>query len=140
MRLFALLTCDAVTIDQASGKHTVFGHFTSIRSKDFPATHPKLTLFVGLSDIPAGDHTLTLKFGLPGDKLPPLPKKNFWDSPIIPDPMQLMLTQKITSRDANQRLYMISELNDLQFNKAGMHRFDLSIDDQPIGSATLEVG
>lgn len=136
MKLFALLTCDSVNIDQASGKHFIFGNFSSIKVANFPATHPSLTLFVGLTNIPAGEHLLVLKCGLPN--IGPPPKKQLWSKPP-PDPMQPIVTQNINSLGENQRLYLISELKELYLEKPGSYLLQVLIDGNEVGSVSLEV-
>jgi len=143
MKLFALLTCDSVNIDEATGKHFIFGHFSSVKVKSFPAVHPSLILFVGLTDIPAGGHSVELRFGLPSDTpAPPKKKKTFWDpqSPPPPDPMKTILEQPMTSTGADQRLYLITEMKDLPLDKEGTYQIALLVDKTEVGRIGLGVG
>lgn len=138
MKLFALLTCDSVNIDQASGKHFIFGHFSSIKVASFPATHRSLTLFVGLSDIPTGEHMLMIKFGCPEAPLRETKKGFGWGRAPV-DPMQVILTQNINSLGMDQRMYLISEVKDLYLEKAGNYLISVVIDGDEVGSVNLQV-
>jgi hypothetical protein len=42
--LISALTCEQVITD-TSGKHTLVGLFTNINAPEFPAVHPRMTLF-----------------------------------------------------------------------------------------------
>lgn len=149
MKLFALLTCDEILIDSGSGKHSILGHFSSIKVKDFPASHPALTLFVALTDIPLGDHSLELKFLSPADTAalaappPPPPKPSFFSKPAPPappaEPGKILQEQKLTSGGPDQRLYFISVLKDLSFETAGVYQLSVSVDKTPLGSTGLTV-
>ena len=138
MRIFALLPCDSVTIDQTSGKHFIFGHFSSIKVNSFPATHPVLTLFAALTDISAGEHLLQLKFGPAAPPLPP--KKMFpWENKPAADPMQILLTQNLNSTGADQKLYLISEIKELNFPAAGSYLLEVVVDNTSLGNVSLAV-
>ena len=136
-----MLTCDSVNVDPASGKHFIFGHFSSIKVKAFPAVQPTLTLFVGMNDLAAGEHNLELKFGNPSATPPPPPKKKFpWDpAPPAFDPMQSLLKQKLNSTGPEQRVYFISELKELTFDVASNYKLLLLVDGQPLGDVSLSV-
>lgn len=144
MKLFALLTCDEVLIDSGSGKHSILGHFSSIKVKTFPAVHPSLNLFVGITDIPAGEHTLEIKFGNPNE-VPPTPtlvKKSFFgptETTPPPDPLKTLLEQKLISKGPDERIYLISELKDLPFDKEAAYQIGLLLDRVPLGTTSLGV-
>jgi len=147
VKLFAMLTCDEVLIDGKTGKHSIIGHFSSIKAAGFPVTHPSLTLFVGLTDIPAGDHELEIKFGLPSAAaVAPAPKKNksFWGSQTPPapppDPMKSILKETLTSRGSDQRIYFLAELRELTFDREGDYQIALLVDKAAAGSVDLSVG
>jgi len=119
MQLFALLPCDEVHIDPETGKHFVMGHFGSIKVDKFPATHPQLTLFVGVTDADAGEHTLELLYGTDPDELNPI------------------LEQSLESKGPDQRLYMISTLTDITFEKPGTAYMELWADGEVLGTCTI---
>jgi hypothetical protein len=140
MRTFALLTCDSVAIDEATGKHSIFGHFSSINVSALPARHPTLTFFVGLTDLPAGEHTVEIRFG------PPLP---IFSSPttnsklpisvLPPELMRTLLTQKMTSTSTNEKSYLITELKDLTFDREGDWQLEVVVDKLPLGKIALSI-
>ncbi len=46
----ALLVCDAVWRDPATGKHTLLGCFSAIGAHQFPVIHPQLAVYLALTD------------------------------------------------------------------------------------------
>ena len=62
-QVLAWVTCDAVYVDPATGKHTLLGIFTNIRAKKFPVAHPRMVWFLSFSDLTAGSHQLKIKIG-----------------------------------------------------------------------------
>lgn len=148
MRTFALLTCDSVNIDEATGKHFIFGHFSSIKVSEFPAKHPALTFFVGLTDMAAGEHFVEVRFGLPTPPAPVAPsaaaKKTFSETPPASPtgivPLRTLLTQKMASTGPHERLYLISELKDLTFDREGDWQLEVAVDGKSVGTIGLSVG
>jgi len=142
-KAFALITCDSVNIDQATGKHFIFGHFSSIKVSKFPATHSALTFFVGMSGFAGGEHSMEIKFTPPQDPnaapSPPPKKQFFWeaDPPPAPSPEKTLLTQKFNATGPAQRLYSISELKDLPFEKEGEHLLSVWVDGTKLGEVGL---
>lgn len=55
-----MMLCDAVQTDAATGKVTVFGSFTAVTAKSYPAVHPVLHVFLELTD-GRGETPLALK-------------------------------------------------------------------------------
>ena len=119
MKLFSLLTCDEVHIDPQSGKHFILGHFSSIKVSKFPAIHPELTLFAALTEVPPGEHLLEVKFG------------------PTPESAKTLLEQKLTSKGLAERLYSISTLTEIPFEKDGSVVFEIWVDKTLLGSTTL---
>ncbi len=134
-----MLTCDAVNIDASSGKHFIFGHFSSIKVAKLPVVHPALTFFVGMTDCEAGEHTLEIKFTPPKASLAPPPKKKFFweDDPPAPNPDQTLLTQKFSATGPAQRLYSIAELKSLNFEIEGEHTLSVWADGTRLGEVGL---
>ena len=48
--VLALLICDQIITDRATGKQSLIGLFSKIHSAGFPATHPQLSVFVVLTE------------------------------------------------------------------------------------------
>lgn len=46
----ALVLCDAIYRDRASGKHTILGTFSAINAKGFPAIHEQTAVYAALTD------------------------------------------------------------------------------------------
>jgi len=46
----AMIICDAIWRDPATGKHTLLGLFSKIQAKEFPTQHKMLALFIALTD------------------------------------------------------------------------------------------
>ncbi len=46
----AMIVCDSVHKDQATGKCTILGSFSSVSAKKFPAVHPSLAVYVAITD------------------------------------------------------------------------------------------
>lgn len=53
--------------------------------------------------------------------------------------MQIILTQTLTSTEPEQKIYLISEIKELYFEKAGSYQFALIVDNNPVGEVTLAV-
>jgi len=49
--VLAMVICDAVWQDAATGKFFLLGVFSSISAKKFPATHPMLAVWFALTDL-----------------------------------------------------------------------------------------
>jgi hypothetical protein len=48
--LLAILLCDQIVQDPATGKHSLLGTFSRVSAPDFPCVHPRLQVFVSLTD------------------------------------------------------------------------------------------
>lgn len=48
--VLALIICDAVYIDPATGKKTILGVFTAVRASSFPVIFPLITVYAALTD------------------------------------------------------------------------------------------
>jgi hypothetical protein len=46
----AMVVCDAVWRDPATGKHFLLGCFSAIGAHSFPTTHPTLAIYIALTD------------------------------------------------------------------------------------------
>ncbi len=46
----AFLVCDMVIADAGTGKKSIIGTFTHISAKNFPCQHPKMALYVCITD------------------------------------------------------------------------------------------
>jgi hypothetical protein len=120
-QLLAWLTCDAVHIDPATGKHTILGIFSTIRGRDFPLTHPLMVWFLTLSDVPTGEHKIKLLMGLD------------------PTQMQSLIERKFQSQGPNQRINLINEVRNLTFPGPGDYGIIIEIDEDPLLATNITV-
>ena len=67
----ALLFCDAIYLDPATGKRSLLGCFSAIASKEFPAAYPSLAIYAALTD-GYGKEELTLQLIDVGEERPPV--------------------------------------------------------------------
>jgi hypothetical protein len=120
-QLLAWLTCDGVHIDPSSGKHTVLGVFSSIRSQRFPFTHPFMIWFLSISDCSPGTHRIRISMGLDATRPQPLIERPF----DVQSPLQ--------------RINLINEIRNLAFPVAGEYSLLIEIDEEPLLATSLTV-
>jgi hypothetical protein len=132
MKLFALITCDSVSIEEKTGKHSIFGHFSSIKVKSFPATHPALTFFVGITDLEEGEHSIEVV-------LTPPPPPESEDEEALAAEEQLLVQETLESSGPLDRLYLISELRELTFDYPGEWQLGVFIDGDFAGEIGLNI-
>jgi hypothetical protein len=120
-QLLAWLTCDAVHIDPASGKHTILGVFSNIRARQFPVTHPYMVWFMVLTDVAPGPHRLRISLGLDPTRMAPLIERDF------------------ESGGPLQRINLINGLTNLSFAAPGDYSILVEIDDEPLLATNLNV-
>ncbi|MBP3959434.1 hypothetical protein J8F10_29675 [Gemmata sp. G18] len=58
--VLAVVLCDAVHTDHATGKRTLLGTFSRINASHFPVTHPRMAVYVCLTEC-HGDLPLTFR-------------------------------------------------------------------------------
>jgi hypothetical protein len=121
-QVLTCLTCDAVHIDPATGKHTILGVFSNIRARQFPVTHPHMVWFLTLSDVPAGEHKIRIAMGLDPSNT----------QPLIDRPFQ--------SQSPLQRINLINEIRNLTFPVAGDYAIIIEVDDEPLLATSIGVG
>jgi len=119
--LLAWITCDAVHIDPASGKHTILGVFSNIKARSFPVVHPYMVWFLTLTDVQPGTHKIKISLGL---------------DPV--NPAQL-LQRDFESLSPLHRINLINELRNLRFEQPGDYHIVIEVDDDPILATNLTV-
>ncbi len=112
--LLAWITCDAVHIDPLTGKHTILGAFSHIRSGRYPLTYPFMVWFITLTGCASGEHTLKVSMGMNPSNVAPLMERPF------------------RSQDPLQRINLINEVTNLSFPKAGEYSIVVDVDGETL--------
>lgn len=120
-QLLVWLTCDAVHIDPATGKHTILGVFSNIKARAFPVVHPRMVWFLTLTDVQTGAHRIKISMSI--------------------DPTQPveLIQREFESQSPLQRINIINELHKLSFNQAGDYSILIEVDDEPLLATNLTV-
>lgn len=113
-QLLSFLTCDNIHVDPTTRKYTLLGLFSGLQAVRFPMTHPRMFVFVTLSDLSQGEHEQRLSLSLPGQE------------PLF------SVEQKFQSNGPLQRIHLVNHLQNLKFEQDGDYGFMLEIDDEPI--------
>jgi uncharacterized protein DUF6941 len=119
--LLAWITCDAVHIDPASGKHTLLGVFSNIKARTFPVIHPYMVWFLTLTDVQPGKHKIKMSMGL---------------DPINPTEL---LNREFESQSPLHRINLINEIRNLSFPQVGDYSLLIEIDDEPLLMTNLTI-
>ena len=120
-QILSFLTCDGVHFDNASGKYFLLGVFSGIRAIKFPVTHPRMYWFLTLTDVPAGTHKLTVSMNLPTESAKPIIKRGF------------------KSRSPGDRIHIVNELNNLNFETPGDYGIVVDVDDDLLMATSFQV-
>ena len=120
-QILSFVTCDGVHFDHASGKYYLLGVFSSIRAVRFPVQHPRMYWFLTLSDVPTGAHKLTISMNLPTEPARPIAKRGF------------------NSRSPLDRIHIVNEINNLEFEQAGDYSIMIEVDDEPLLVTSFQV-
>ena len=113
-QLLAWVTCDAVHIDPSTGKHTILGIFSNIKSSQYPMVHPLMVWFLTLCDCSPGEHKMRISIGLDATAMQPLIERSF------------------ESQSPLQRINLINEIRNMSFPHPGDYSLSIEIDDEPI--------
>ncbi len=120
-QLLVWLTCDAVHIDPASGKHTILGVFSNIKARGFPVVHPHMVWFMTLTDVQPGTHRIKISLALDPTK-----------------PVEL-IQREFESQSPLHRINLINELHNLRFDQPGDYSIFIEVDDEPLLATSLTV-
>jgi len=113
-RLNSFMTCDAVHVDPATGKHTLLGIFSSLRAREFPVVHPRMTWFLSLSELNKGKHHLKISMVDPTGEL---------ESKVIID-------RDFDSPDPQHRVNLVNDIHRLKFLEAKTYSIVIEVDDE----------
>ena len=118
IRLAAL--CDHALVGQ-DGKVSILGVFRNISVTGLPAQHPRMFL-VAILGLDAGNHAVIVRLRKPdgGQAMPNAPE---------------ISVNAIAGQDVN----VIVELNNMSFTTYGMHRFELTVDGEEVGSLPVSI-
>ncbi len=120
-QILAWITCDAVYVDPATGKHTLLGIFTNLKAKAFPVSHPRMVWFLSFSDLTTGKHQLKISIGLPMEDTRAIIEKEF------------------KSESPAQRINLINDIQGLTFEKPGQYGIVIEIDEHVVLASTFPV-
>jgi hypothetical protein len=120
-QLLVWLTCDAVHIDPASGKHTILGVFSNIKARSFPVVHPYMVWFMTLTDVAPGKHRIRIAMGLDATK-----------------PTEL-INREFESQSPLHRINLINEVGNLTFPQPGDYSIFVDVDDETLLVTSMTV-
>ena len=118
-QLLTWLTCDAVHIDPATGKHTILGAFSNIQGRQFPLAHPHMVWFLTITDCAPGAHRMRISMG-----------RN-------PQEMQQLIERPFESQSPLHRINLINEIRNLTFPSPGEYSLLIEIDEEPLLATSL---
>lgn len=118
VRLAAL--CDHALVGQ-DGKVSLLGIFRNISVSALPAQHPRMFL-VAILGMETGAHTVVVRLLRPDGQQ------------AMPNPPQISV-----HASPGQDVNVIVELNNMSFATYGVHRFQLSVDDDPVGEVSVAI-
>lgn len=113
--------CDNVHIDPATGKHFILGIFSNVRAREFPTKHPRMIWFLTLTDVPVGQHTLGISFGLPMGE------------------MKQLISRDFESKSPLHRLNLINDIQNLAFEEPGSYSIVIEVDNEIVLATSLGV-
>jgi len=112
--LLCWITCDGIHIDPSTGKHTILGMYSGIRTNQYPFTCPFMVWFLSVTDCQTGSHKLKISMGTSPEQLTPLLERPFESQAPI------------------QRINLINEVSNLTFPQPGEYTILIEIDEEPI--------
>jgi hypothetical protein len=115
------MMCDAVHIDPATGKHYIMGCFSNIRTRQFPAQHPRMVWFLTLTDVTVGQHNLRISLG-----------------PSV-DQLQTVVERPFESQSPLHKINLINEIHNLPLPEPGQYAIMVEVDEEPILVSNLGV-
>lgn len=104
----SMILCDAVHIDESTGKAFILGCFGSIGAETFPAQHPRMTVFAEVTDC-RGTTPFLVRVIDVDERHPPLAEAT--TEVEMPDPLQTGM--------------LVLPLEDLVFPEPGEYRVQL---------------
>ena len=113
-RINSFITCDGVHIDPATGKHSLLGIFSSLRAKNFPVVHPKMTWFLSLSELRKGTHHLTISMADPTGELEP----------------KIIIDRDFEAPDPLHRVNLINDIHRLKILQSKNYSIVIEVDDE----------
>ena len=112
--VLSFLTCDNIHVDPTTQKYTLLGLFSGLQVVRLPTKHPRMFLFIALTDVSTGEHHGKLSMALPGQ-----------------DPI-FEAEQTFTSQGPLQRIHLVMHMQNIEFRQDGDYSFMFEVDDEPI--------
>lgn len=112
--------CDHALVGQ-DGKVSLLGIFRNISVSGLPAQHPRMFL-VAILGLEAGPHRVVVRLLRPDGQQ------------AMPNPPEISVHAA-----AGQDVNVIVELNNMSFTTYGAHRFELSVDGDPVGDLPVSI-
>jgi hypothetical protein len=117
----AMLICDTVIDDRKTGKKSVIGMFNSITTEKVPTSHPRLSIFVALTD-GHGEYKAALRFIC------------VEDNKVVAE-----MTGPVVFKDPRQVVEFNFELVGMPLTKFGAYQFDFMCNGNILISRRLTV-
>ena len=117
----AMVICDAIHRDPATGKHTILGTFSSIAALDFPVRHPGMGVFISLTD-GRGITPLTLKLVSADENV------RIFEAGL-----------EVDFEDPRMVLELATNIGNIEFPQPGEYRLQLFAGDEPLMERRLVV-
>jgi hypothetical protein len=111
----SMILCDAVHIDEGTGKAFILGCFSSIRAETFPAKHPRMTVFAEVTDC-RGRTPFSLRVIDVDERHEPL----------------VEATTEVRTLDPLEIRMLVLSLEDMVFPEPGEYRIQLATGNAPL--------
>lgn len=111
----AMIVCDGIWRDPSTGKRTILGCFSTVRSAQFPVVHPAMAVYVALTEVRGLVPLRLVLVGPAGDAHP--------------------LVEAETAADFSDPMTIVEidfHLTAVQFDQPGEYRFELYAGSQPV--------
>lgn len=116
----ATLVCNEVIEDKRSGNKTVVGIFNAIGAAQLPATHPRMTIMISVTNIEREIPVQLLLRGPEGGEI-------------------LKIDARVPGRNPGDIVDLLFEVNNTTFNEFGDHTIEIVSEGKTIGARRFAV-
>lgn len=116
----ATLICNEVIEDKRSGNKTVVGIFNAVGAAQLPATHPRMTIMVSVTNVDKEIPVELIMRGPEGKEL-------------------LRVDARVPGRNPGDVVDLLFEVNNTTFTEFGDHTVEIRTQDQTIGARRFQV-